>query len=72
MIPGYSQMQLPMLISRAEVADEAEEAILEPSAEFTQRHGVLIAHCLMSTGSDKASVRILNPSSSSVTLTAQV
>ncbi len=67
-IPSYSQMQLPMLISRPEVAEEAEEAILEPSAEFTQRRGVLVAHCLMSTGSDNASVRILNPSSSPVTL----
>ena len=57
-------MQLPMLISRPE---EAEDAILEPSAEFTQHYGVLIAR-LMSTSSDKASVKILNPSSSPVTL----
>ena len=67
-IPGCSQIQLPMHISRADVAGEAEEAILEPSPELTQRHGVLVAHCLMSTGSDQASVRILNPASSPVTL----
>ena len=34
-IPGCSQIQVPMLISRPDVAGEAGEAILEPSPEFT-------------------------------------
>ena len=61
---GFSQIQLLMLISRSDVADEAEEAILEPSPEsleFIRLHGVLVAHCLMSTGSNQTTVRILNP-----------
>ena len=60
-------MQLSM-ISRPDVAGEVEEAVLEPSLEFTQRHEVLVAHCLVSTGCSQASVRILNPSSFPVTL----
>ena len=36
--------------------------VLDPAPEFLERHGVLIAHSLSYTGTEKAVIQILNPS----------
>ena len=70
-IPGYSQMQLPLIVSepqQGEPGGSANGALLEPHAEFMERHGLLVAHCLVTTKGSQVPVRILNPSPAPVTV----
>ena len=69
-IQGYSQIQLPPISGpQLKEPDEAtHDAVLEPHAEFMERHGLLVAHCLVSTKSTQIPVRILNPSPAPVTI----
>ena len=42
--------------------------MLEPYSEFMERHGLLVAHCFVSTKSTNVPVRVLNPSPVPVTI----
>ena len=58
-LPGNTEVQLPLSLSAT--ADHGV-AMLEPAPKFIEKHGVLIAHSLTLTGTQKTLVRILNPS----------
>ena len=62
-IPAASEVQLPVHLSGEEgVVMHPCLAVLDPSQEFSERHGVLIAHSLSYTGAEKTLVQVLNPS----------
>lgn len=62
-IPASSEIQLPVDLSGEEgVVMHPCLAVLDPSQEFSERHGVLIAHSLSYTGAEKTLMQIMNPS----------
>ena len=64
-LPGESEVELPLSLSDS---SDQGTALFAPTLAFVEKHGVLIAHSLTLTGTEKTRVRILNPSSAPVTI----
>ena len=58
-------MELPLSLSDS---TNQGTAFLEPAKAFVEKHGVLIAHSLTLTGTEKTIVSMLNPSPAPVTI----
>ncbi len=66
-IPGSCQVQLPTQLATTGIPDDCV-GMVEPAAEFSTRHGLLVARSLSIVQSGMELVRVLNPSSAPVTV----